>query len=60
MSTICSEKSGTMPGGIKHILREDNLSELENLIDINASPIISFLISVRKLHFLCVSNELLD
>ena len=60
------KKSGQGPGGkfngpsIKHILREDILSQLENLLPVNASSFISYLRSLRNLHELCVAENLGD
>ena len=58
------KKSGQGAGGkfnrpsIKHILKEENLCQLENMLPVSASAFISYLRSLRNLHELCVGEEL--
>ena len=55
------KKSGQGAGGkfnrpsIKHILKEENLCQLENMLPVSASAFISYLRSLRNLHELCVA-----
>ena len=59
-------KSGQGPGGkfngplIKFIIQEDSISQLEELLPIEASAFLSYMRSIRELHYLCTQNELGD
>ena len=60
------KKSGQGPGGkfngpsIKFIIQEDSISQLEELLPIEASAFFSYMRSIRELHYLCTQNELGD
>ena len=57
------KKSGDGPGGkfngpkIKHIIHEETLEEIENLLPAEASPFITYLRSIGELHTICITSK---
>ena len=57
------KKSVDGPGGkfngpkIKHIIHDETLEEIENLLPAEASSFITHLRSIRELHIICITSK---